>query len=308
MFRLIRNAKIWFIVSALGILLSLAAILTLGLRVGIDYRGGTVIELESNNTARLAGISDVLKERGYNNPQIKESGGNKVILRLPHLSNEEHTSLSAALTEKIPDLREVRYDTVGPTIGRDLTNRSIIAVVLASLGIIFYIAYAFRKLPRPLSSWIFGLSAIVALIHDLLITTGIVAILGYFFHWMEVDALFITALLTIMGFSVHDTIVVYDRLRENFLKNPHRAIGLSAEESVNQTLVRSINTSLTVILVLLTLIILGSESIRHFTLTLAVGVFIGTYSSVFVASPLVVIWHKRKAMPQKARSRRLAAA
>jgi preprotein translocase subunit SecF len=224
---------------------------------------------------------------------VKEAS-NDVILSLPTLSNEEHIKISDTLKTKLSDYKEVSYDTVGPTIGKDLENRSILAVILASLGIIFYIAYAFRKLPRPLSSWKFGLAAVIALIHDLFITTGLVALLGHFFYWMEVDVLFITALLTIMGFSVHDTIVVYDRLRENFIRNPHKDITTTAEESVNQTIVRSINTSLTVVLVLLALLLLGSVSIRHFITTLTIGIIIGTYSSIFVASPLVVAWHKVK--------------
>lgn len=291
MYKLIGNSKWWFIFSGLLAISSFVFLIVFGLRVGIDYKGGTVLDFNTINPDRLNITNEVIKNQNITNFLVKEAG-NDVVLSLPALSSEDHAKITDALKAKLSDYNEVSYDTVGPTIGKDLENRSILAVVFASIGIIFYIAYAFRKLPRPLSSWKFGLAAVIALIHDLFITTGIVALLGHFFYWMEVDVLFITALLTIMGFSVHDTIVVYDRLRENFVRNPHKDVALTAEESVNQTLVRSINTSLTVVLVLLALLLLGSTSIRHFIATLTIGIIIGTYSSIFVALPLVVVWHR----------------
>lgn len=299
MYKLIGNSKLWFIISGALALLSIVFLFVFGLRVGIDYKGGTVVEIASSNTDRLKLTNDAVTAQGVTNFQTKESGDH-VILRLPTLSNDEHIKLSNELQSKLGDYKEISYDTVGPTIGKDLERKSVLAVILASIGIILYIAYAFRKLPKPLSSWKFGVAAVIAVIHDLVITAGLVALLGHFFYWMEIDVLFITALLTVMGFSVHDTIVVYDRLRENFIKNRHKDIADTAEESVNQTLVRSINTSLTVVLVLLSLLILGSGSIRHFITTLTIGIIVGTYSSIFVASPLVVVWHK-SAIPSRNR-------
>lgn len=275
--------------------LSIAAISFFGLRLGIDYKGGTVIEAFSTNPDRVKISEEVVKNQFSTGFSVKSGGNNQVNLRLPVLSNEEHAKLSQSLTSALGDYKETLYDSVGPTISRDLTKKSIIAVILASIAIIFYIAYAFRRIPKPLSSWKFGLSAVIALIHDLLITTGIVAVISHYVTWMEVDALFVTALLTIMGFSVHDTIVVYDRLRENFVKNPHKGIFMTAEESVNQTLARSINTSLTVIIVLISLFVLGGTSIRHFILTLIIGIFFGTYSSIFVATAILVKWQQDKA-------------
>ncbi|MFA5927321.1 MAG: protein translocase subunit SecF [Patescibacteria group bacterium] len=303
MYKIIGNSKIWFIVSILLAVFGAAAILIFGLRISIDYKGGTVMELQTNNPSRVSIINETLRDREITSFQVKESGTNEVIVRMPAITNEKHISTLSALKDKLGEATETKYDTVGPTVGRDLAKRSVIAVILASLAIIVYIAYAFRRLPRPLSPWIFGLSAVIALVHDLLITTGMVALLGNFYHWMEVDVLFITALLTIMGFSVHDTIVVYDRLRENFIRNPHKDIAVSTEESANQTLVRSINTSLTVLIVLVSLLLLGGESIRHFILTLIIGMFVGTYSSIFVASPLIVVWHQRRAKASPVRSR-----
>jgi preprotein translocase subunit SecF len=292
MFNIIKNTKIWFIFSALLMVLSIIFIAVFGLRLGIDYKGGTVIQFESNNSDKITLTRDVLNEKSFTNYQLKETGNSSIALKLPAISNDEHMALQNSLNEKLGNYDETSYDTVGPIISRDLTNRSIWAVVLASVGIIIYIAYAFRKIPKPLSPWKFGLAAVVALIHDLLITTGFVAFLGHFLPWMEVDVLFITALLTIMGFSVHDTIVVYDRLRENFVHNPHKAIPKTAEESVNQTLARSINTSLTVMVVLVAMFLLGGVSIKHFVLTLIIGIFFGTYSSIFVATALMVVWHR----------------
>lgn len=293
MFRIVKNSWIWFTVSIALAVLSIIAISVFGLRIGIDYKGGTVIEFTSSQENKLVIAKDVLDSAKYTGYQIKESGQNKIILRMQTLTNDEHKTLETKFKEKLSDYAETQYDTVGPTIGKELTNKSIFAVILASLGIIIFVAFAFRKIPKPLSSWKFGACAVVALIHDLLITTGFVAVMGHFFIWMEVDALFITALLTIMGFSVHDTIVVYDRLRENFIKNPHEDIELAAEESINQTIVRSINTSMTTIIVLTALLIFGSFSIRHFILILVFGIVLGTYSSIFNATPLLVLWQKK---------------
>ena len=275
--------------------LSIVVISVFGLRLGIDYKGGTVIEAHSNNPDRVKISENVVKNYFPTDFSVKPGGNDQINFRLPALSNEQHSKLSQDLTNSLGDYKETLYDTVGPTISKDLTKKSIIAVILASIAIIFYIAYAFRKIPKPLSSWKFGLSAVIALINDLLITTGIVAFISHYATWMEVDALFVTALLTIMGFSVHDTIVVYDRLRENFVKNPHKGVFMTAEESVNQTLARSINTSLTVIIVLVSLFVLGGASIRHFVLTLIIGVFFGTYSSIFVATAILVKWQQGKA-------------
>lgn len=272
---------------------SVLAIGFYGLRVGVDYKGGTVIQFSSENSQKVDLAKSTLDNFGMTGYQIKESGASDVIVKLQTLSNDQHKELATKFTEKISDYKEVSYDTVGPLIGQDLTNKSILAVIIASITIIIFIAFAFRKVPKPLSSWMFGVCAVIALIHDLLITTGFVAVIGHFFIWMEVDALFVTALLTIMGFSVHDTIVVYDRLRENFIKNPHQDIALSAEESINQTVVRSVNTSLTTLIVLLALLVFGSSSIKHFILILVFGITIGTYSSIFNAAPLLVLWQKK---------------
>lgn len=293
MFKIIQNTKYWYIISGTLLVLSIIAIAVFGLRVGIDYTGGSIITYETTDPGALEAIENILEENEIISSQIKESGEDQITVRTENLDVEKHNSINAAISESVPGIKEVKYDNVGPTIGRDLTNKSILAVIVASIAIIAFVAYSFRKVPKPLSSWKFGVLAVVTLLHDLIITTGFVALMGAILPWMEVDVLFITALLTIMGFSVHDTIVIYDRLRENFIKHPGKMIEHSAEESVNQTLIRSINTSLTTIFVLLALFLLGGESIRHFVLVLIFGIAIGTYSSIFVAAPTLVSWHKK---------------
>lgn len=293
MYRIIKKSWIWFSFSILLTILSVLSISLFGLRLGIDFKGGTVIQFKSQNEKKTELAKETLNELGYNGYQIKEGASKEAIIRMETISADSHQKLSQALLTKLGDYSETQYDTVGPTVSKELTSRSAYAVFFASIFIILFIAYSFRKVPRPLSPWKFGVCAVLALIHDLLITTGFVSLLGHFFVWMEVDALFVTALLTIMGFSVHDTIVVYDRLRENFIRNPHESIDTVAEESINQTLVRSINTSMTTVLVLIALLIFGSQSIKHFITTLTFGIIIGTYSSIFNATPLMVLWQKR---------------
>ncbi|MBI4099658.1 protein translocase subunit SecF [Candidatus Microgenomates bacterium] len=185
-----------------------------------------------------------------------------------------------------------RSETVGPVIGKETTANAIYSVGLASLAIILYIAYAFRGIPKPYSSWKFGVAAVVALLHDVLVVVGVFSLLGHF-AGVQVDALFVTALLTVIGFSVHDTIVVFDRIRENLrkLSGPFSQI---VNQSLLETLARSLSTSLTVLLTLLALLLFGGETIRYFVLALFIGVFSGTYSSIFNAAPLLVIWEEKK--------------
>jgi preprotein translocase subunit SecF len=181
---------------------------------------------------------------------------------------------------------------VGPTIGNELKQKAVLAIILACVMIVIYISYSFRKVPKPASSFRFGISAIVALIHDVLVVVGLFAILGYFWH-VEIDTLFVTALLTVIGFSVHDTIVVFDRIRENLPRYLSRKFEEVADISITQTLARSLNTSLTVVFVLLALLLFGGESIRWFVVALLVGIISGTYSSIFNATALLTWWEEK---------------
>lgn len=294
MFNVVKNRNYFFGFSLLLTILSIISIFTWKLNLSIDFRGGSNIEISLPNAEEnLNKIREIGRESGLKIDSVRTSDNNKVIIRTDDLSTNEHSLFIENLKSEFSDkVAEENYQTFGPVVSRDLTNKTIWSVVIASIAIILYIAYAFRRIPKPASSWRFGLAAVAALIHDLIITTGFVSIVGHFYSWMQVDALFITALLTIMGFSVHDTIVIFDRLRENLIRKPESDIETLANDSIIQTLSRSINTSLTTILVLTALFLIGGESIRHFVLILIAGITFGTYSSIFIASNILVVWSK----------------
>lgn len=289
------NKRIYFyLVSTVLVAISLLAIFIWKPVVGIDFTGGSTIEIASNGEIfNPDKVIEIGKAAGFSFESVKSSDNNKMIIKSGDLSNEQYQKIISELKKVDSSVTEESFQNVGPTVSNDLTTKAIWAVIVASIGIILYITYAFRKLPKRASSWHFGLTAVVALLHDLIVTTGFVTIVGHYFHWMQVDSLFITALLTIMGFSVHDTIVVFDRLRENLIKHPMNDFESLANDSISQTISRSINTSLTTIFVLLTLFLLGGDSIKHFVLTLIAGITFGTYSSIFIATMLLVSWNKR---------------
>lgn len=290
--------KIWFAISALLIAPGIIALAVWGLRLGIDFTGGTLLELqfqEQNLESRILNLGEVIetaiKETGVEHGTVQSVGQGRVLIRIEPVNQEQHAAILQKIGETVGEHEEGRFETVGPTISRDLTRKAISAVVVASLAIILYIAWSFRGIPKPASSWRFGVAAVAALLHDLLFVVGAFAILGHFAGY-EVDGLFITALLTVMGFSVHDTIVVFDRMRENLKRFPGLSFADNANLSLTQTLARSLGTSLTVLLVLLALYLLGPATIQPFVLALLLGITIGTYSSIFFATPLVVVWQE----------------
>jgi len=288
---IVKHRKIWYTISGLLVLVSLFSIFYFGLNLSIEFTGGSLLEAEyQNSRPETAIIQNKISELKLGNISIQPTGEKGVIIRSKNLTEEEHQ----ALLEKISStgsFNEIHFDSIGPTIGKELTQKSIYAVILVAVMIILYIALAFRKAGKPVSSFKYGLMAVAALIHDVTAPIGIFAVLGKYFG-VQIDILFVTAILTVLGFSVHDTIVVFDRIRENLRKN----IGKDFEEtvglSINQTITRSINTSLTVIFVLLALFFFGGETIKYFSLALIIGVFFGTYSSIFLASPLLVTLYK----------------
>lgn len=292
---IIGHKYIFLTISGILVLISLFAIFVWGLKLGIDFTGGSLLEVEfKDQRPETAEIQKILEKSDLGNVVIQFTGERGVILRFRHVDELTHQQILKALGagsgERGAATAEKRFNSIGPTIGRDLKQKSILALLLAVVGIVLYIAFAFRKVSKPVSSWNYGIAAILALVHDVVIPTGVFAALGHF-KGVEVDTLFITALLTILGFSVHDTIVVFDRVRENLhkLKTPE-PYEIMVNRSVNETIARSINTSLTVLLVLLIIMFLGGETTKFFALALIMGITFGTYSSIFVASPLLVIW------------------
>lgn len=292
--QIIKNRKYPYLLSVILILASVLSLIAWGLKPGLDFTGGSLLEVSfSQERPEVAGINSALSSLNFGDLVIQPSGDKNIIIKSRAISEEEHQAAINSLKQiagEGNELSEIRFDSIGPVIGRELLQKSIWMLIIASLAIIAYIAYAFRKVSRPLASWKYGTAAVIALLHDVLIITGIFSALGHF-RGIEVDSLFITALLTIIGFSVHDTIVVFDRTRENLSKFYSGKFDEVVNDSVNQTLARSINTSLTTLLVLLALLFFGGSSIKNFTLALSLGIIVGTYSSIFIASSLIVDWN-----------------
>lgn len=282
----------YFIFSFIIILPGLYYLLTSGLKLGIDFTGGALLEYKFEKNVDANDLRQVIVKEGVEIGQISSAGSNVYIIRTKPLEQEKINKLKSNLNNQFGKVEERRVENVGPVIGRELSQKALIALLFASLMIVLYIAYSFRRIPKPASSWRFGIAAIAALIHDVLVVVGAFAILGKFYN-VEVDTLFITALLTIIGFSVHDTIVVFDRIRENLLKNIGKRFIDVANLSVVQTLGRSLNTSLTVVFVLIALLLFGGETIRWFVGALLIGIISGTYSSIFNATALLVWWEEK---------------
>lgn len=289
----------WLTLSGLIMVAGIVALFIWKLPLGIDFTGGAEATVTFSKPIDLNTLREKLTSYpGGGGASVLETGESEYFLRLKTITNEEHQEILQKMEADFGSVTEKEFRLVGPTISSDLTRKAVWAVVLASLLIVSYLAYSFREVRDPVSSWRFGATAVIALLHDLVISAGIFTIFAHYFHW-EIDASLITALLTIMGFSVHDTIVVFDRVRENLIlrrqqaKNNFEGI---VDFSLAQTLNRSLITSITVIITLTALVVLGGESIRPFTALLLIGVTIGTYSSIFTASPLLVIWQGKRSV------------
>ncbi len=289
---LMRFKVYYFIFSLLIILPGLYFFITSGLRLGIDFTGGALLEYKFEKNVDINNLRQEVSLQGIEIGQITPSSSNTYIIRTKPLDEKKINVIKNTLTDKYGKIEERRVEFVGPIIGVELKNKAMIALAMASFAIVLYIAFSFRKVPKPASSWRFGIAAIVALLHDVLLVVGVFAILGKFLS-VEADTLFVTALLTIIGFSVHDTIVVFDRIRENLIKNVGRKFSDVANISIVQTIGRSLNTSLTVVFVLVALLLFGGETIRWFVVALLVGIISGTYSSIFNATALLVWWEER---------------
>lgn len=283
----------FFLLSAIIILPGLISLgITPGLRLAVDFTGGTIWEMQFAGPVQPAEIRMIMADHGFGDSVVQTSGENTVLVRSKEIKagSAVKSEIEEDIRARFGDFTERQFASVGPAVGAEVAERAIIAVALASLGILAYITYAFRKVP---SAFRYGTCAVIALVHDAVVVLGIFSILGKLFN-VEIDSLFVTALLTVIGFSVHDTIVVYDRVRENM----SRLAGLPFETVVNhstlQTLGRSITTSLTVVLTLAALVLFGGVTIRLFALALLIGIVVGTYSSICVASALLVVWENKE--------------
>lgn len=291
---IVGHRKIFFAVSGLLFLLSIASFLVWGLRLGIDFTGGLLIEVEfSEVRPDTASLKSRIADLGLGEVLFTPTGESGLIVRTGYIGEDAKERLLSGLSlDGGYPLMVKRFNGIGPTIGKELKGRSARALIIVILLIVFYVAWAFRKVSRPVPSWKYGVVTIVALVHDIALPSGLFVLLGRFYG-VDIGILFVTALLTILGFSVHDTIVVFDRIRENLKEGDKdgRDFETVVNRSLNETIVRSINTSLTVLLALLAVFFFGGESIRFFSLALITGVIFGTYSSIFIAGPLLVSWH-----------------
>ncbi len=294
----IRNKKIFISISIFLVLVSWGSIIAFGLPFGLDFKGGSRLSVVYENVPTEEALTEAVSIAGYESAKIEIKNEGEVVITLEEISDAEKTSLISALPqdgEVSP--KEEKFTTIGPSIGNELKRKAVSSMILVILSIIVFIAISFRKVSAQVSSWKYGIIAIFALIHDVSIPTGIVAILGHY-GLVEIDSLFIVAILTILGLSVSDTIVVFDRIREKLKRNIETGAKEEFEntvgKSLSETFGRSLNTSLTVILALLSLVFFGPESTRFFAIILTIGMFFGTYSSIFLASPLLVIWNKKK--------------
>ncbi len=288
---IIGKKYIYFAISLFVMIPGLIAFLLWGLNLSIDFTGGSRLALSFPGRVEdryIAAVKKELEEEGIKIHSTQVSGS-VLTVRTTIVTQEQNEKVLSDLAKF--KAKQEEFETIGPTIGAEITQNAIKALIIASALVILYITWAFRSVPRPASSFRFGVCAIAALIHDVLVVVGIFAILGRFLN-VEIDSMFVTALLTVIGFSVHDTIVVFDRIRENLLKYPGMQFDKAVNESILQTFDRSLNTSLTIVLVLSAMLLFGGESIRWFVVALLVGIISGTYSSIFNAAPLLVIWHE----------------
>jgi preprotein translocase subunit SecF len=293
----VKYRKFFYALSTILVVVSLVSLGVWGLKPGIDFKGGSIIEVEYTEARpEQSTLATAISPLGLDS-SIRATGEKGYIIRMKDITQEQKSSLVAVLGS-FGTSTEKRFDSVGPLLGSEALRKSSVSIILVILAIVFFIAFAFRKVSHPISSWKYGIVAVFALVHDVIIPTGLFAILGHFAGY-EVDTLFVTALLVVLGFSVHDTIVVFDRVRENLNHaKANKPFSEIVGESISQTFIRSINTSMTTLLALVVLYFVGGESTQHFSLTLIVGIVFGTYSSIFLGSPLLVtIWkwqEKRK--------------
>ncbi len=310
---IIKHKKIFVGVSIVMVLLSLISVFVFGFNVGIDFKGGALTEVAyKDSRPAQETLNPALEALNFGAISLQPTGKLGYIVKSRDLNDTEHTALLGALSltgeagEQKDVLTETRFNSIGPSVGRELTRKAIIAVVLISLAIICFIAFAFRKVSHfsavghhGVASWKYGVIAIISLLHDVIIPVGIFTVLSHYYG-AELDTLFVVAVLTILGLSVSDTIVIFDRIRENLRQETNMSkMDFSAivGKSLEQSFVRSICTSFTVILVLLALFFFGPVSTKYFALMLTAGMFFGTYSSIFLASPLLVLteeWQAKK--------------
>jgi preprotein translocase subunit SecF len=286
----VKYRRVWFTFSGICIFLSLASLLLFGIRPGIDFTGGSLIELEFQTMPEMSSLRSSLESMGYKDSLVQNTGTNSVLIRLSSLNEQDHQKLLTSLKQSSGELTELKFDSIGPVIGKELRNKSILAIILILIFIGIYIFWAFRKVSQPVPSWKYSVLTIISAFHDLIIPVGVFSLVGHWLGW-EIGTTFVAALLTILGYSINDTIVVFDRTRENLLRNTDEPFDEIVEKSIQQTLLRSFYTTFTTLLSLFAIYFFGGETTRLFALALIIGIASGAYSS-FLASTMLVSWQK----------------
>ena len=286
---IIKHKKIFVLISAVLVLLSIVAVGVSGLKLGIDFKGGSLLEVEyKTSRPEQALVEQSIKSLSIGEMLIQPTGSMGYSIKTREITEIERASIMTTLGT---DATEKSFTSIGPSVGAELIRKSVISFILVALGIIFWIAFSFRKVSKPVSSWKYGFIAIITLVHDIMIPVGAFAILSSMYG-VEIDTLFVVAILTILGLSVSDTIVVFDRIRENIRVGHFKTFEETVGRSIEQVYTRSIATSSTVIIALLALAVFGPSSTKVFAIMLTAGMFFGTYSSIFLASPLLVMFNK----------------
>lgn len=292
MINFIKYKRIYYGISSILILASLFSLVFFGVNFGIEFTGGSMMEIEySEDVPSVSELRSTLSGIGLNDVTIQPIGENGFVLRMPNISQDKYISLKDSLS----GATEKYFESIGPTIGEELKNKSVISIILASLAIVLYIALTFRNMgSKNIRSWQYGMVAAgIGFFHDVLIVLGAFSIMGYLYG-IQFSVPIAVALLTVLGYSINDTVVVFDRIRENIAKNPRLVFPDIVNKSLNETLERSINTSATTLFVLIAIFVLGGETIRWFVFAMILGISVGTYSSIFLAGPLLVTWFNNK--------------
>jgi len=288
----IKYRKIYFTISGILVLGSIVSLLIFGLRLGIDFKGGSILEISYlEESFSIQEVKESLVEFDLGEVTVQPTEDQGFIIRMKDISEDTHQDILRRLEER-GEMEEIRFEVIGPVIGKEVGQKTKLVVVLALISILLYVTFAFRGVSKPIKSWQYGIATLVALFHDVLIPIGIFSILGKF-YMVEISVPIVTALLTVFGYSVNDTVVVFDRIRENLTKR-NLSFEEAVNESLNQNLSRSISTSLTTLFVLVAIFFLGGATLKLFSLALILGIILGTYSSICLATPLLVAWWKWK--------------
>ena len=295
---IIKYRNIFFLFSGVLIFASILAFFFFGVKQGIDLVGGTSWQIQIKNLeVKDSDLKSALTQAsGYSDLIVKSLPDGNFIVRFPSISEENHQEYLQVLKENFGEIKEEGFQSIGPIIGQELKQRFLWVALIGLLAILFYVAYAFRKVSYPIKSFKYAFVGILCLFHDVIVPIGIMAFLGWR-HGVEIDTNFIVALLFILGFSMHDTIVVFDRIRENLILTHNKGnfdFAAPINSAIRQTFARSVNTSLTAVLAIAPLYFIGPLSLKYFILTLMLGIIVGTYSSIFIASPLLYVWHRKK--------------